>query len=70
MDEYPTEAIYLKRTALRTFFQQYSTRLNTRVLHPRVGRRLSYQQWFEVQARTMRETIEGKRPAYRPMVVR
>jgi CRISPR-associated protein Cas1 len=62
--------VYLKRKALRTFFQQYSSRLNTRRLHPGVGRKLTYQQWFEVQARTLRETIEGTRSAYRPMVVR
>jgi len=62
--------VYLKREALRVFLRQYSARLNTRRLHPGVGRRLTYQQWFEVQARTLREAIEGKRPAYRPMVVR
>ena len=56
--------------ALRTFFRQYSARLNTQVLHPGVGRKLTYRQWFEVQARTLRETIEGTRPTYRPVVVR
>jgi CRISPR-associated protein Cas1 len=62
--------VYLKREALRTFFRQYSARLNTRVKHPGTGRRLTYQQWFEVQARTLRRTIEGTLPAYRPLVVR
>jgi len=62
--------VRLKRKALRTFFRQYSARLNTQVLHPGVGRKLTYQQWFEVQARTLRETIEGTRPTYRPVVVR
>jgi CRISPR-associated protein Cas1 len=60
----------LKRAALRTFFRQYSARLNTRRLHPGVNRKLTYQQWFEVQARALRKTIEGELPAYRPMVVR
>ncbi len=62
--------IYLKQKGLRTFLQQYSGRLNTRVQHPAAGRKLTYQQWFEVQARTLRKTIEGSLPAYRPMVVR
>ena len=62
--------VYLKRKALRTFCRQYSARLNTRVLHADAGRRLSYQQWFEVQARRLRRTIEGQKPAYRAMVVR
>jgi CRISPR-associated protein Cas1 len=66
----PRGGVRLKQPALRTFFQQYSARLNTQVLHPEAGRRLTYQQWFEVQARALRETIEGDRPAYRPMVVR
>jgi CRISPR-associated protein Cas1 len=66
----PKGGIHLKREALRIFFQQYSARLNTQVVHPDAGRRLTYQQWFEVQARTLRETIEGTRVAYRPMVVR
>jgi CRISPR-associated protein Cas1 len=62
--------VRLKRRALRTFFQQYSARLNTQRLHPGVGRKLTYQQWFEVQARALRKAIEGELPAYRPMVVR
>ncbi len=66
----PEGGIYLKREALRTFFRQYSARLNTQVLHPGVGRKLTYQQWFEVQARTLGEVIEGTLPAYRPMGVR
>jgi len=66
----PEGGVYLKRKALRVFCHQYSRRLNTRVLHADAGRRLSYQQSFEVQARALRKTIEGQMPAYRPMVVR
>jgi len=66
----PEGGIYLKPGALRTFFQQYSGRLNTKMMHPGAGRRLTYQQWFEVQAWTMRKTIEGSLSTYRPMIVR
>ncbi len=62
--------IYLKRHALRTFFQQYTARLNTRVKHPETGRRLTYQQWFEVQARALCRVIQGEQTSYRPMSVR
>lgn len=62
--------VYLKQKALRIFFQQYSSRLNTSIVHPLAGRRLTYQQCFEVQAQGLRRVIEGTLPAYRPMVVR
>jgi CRISPR-associated protein Cas1 len=60
------QGVYLKPRALRQFFQQYSARLNTEVLHPIVGRRLSYQKCFEVQARLLRQVIEGQSDSYRP----
>ena len=62
--------VYLKHGPLRTFFQQYTARLNAQVLHPGSGRKLTYQQWFEVQVQAMRQVIEGTLPAYRPMVTR
>ena len=62
--------IYLRKEALGTFFRQYTARLNTRVKHPGTGRRLTYQQWFEVQARALSRTIQGERDRYRPMSVR
>jgi CRISPR-associated protein Cas1 len=66
----PSGGVQLRVQALKIFFRQYSARLQAQVVHPGAGRRLTYQQWFEVQARALRETIEGKRPAYRPMAVR
>ncbi|MBN1138090.1 MAG: CRISPR-associated endonuclease Cas1 [Anaerolineae bacterium] len=62
--------VYLKRAGLRTFFAQYSHRLNARVIHPHYGRTLSYQQCFEVQARLLRQVIEGQLDAYPPFVVK
>jgi len=66
----PQGGVYLKKEALRTFFQQYTARLNTRVKHPETGRQLTYQQWFEVQARALCGAIQGERACYRPMSVR
>ena len=46
--------------ALRAFLRQYTHRLNTRILHPYAGRRLTYQKIFEVQARLLAKTIKGE----------
>lgn len=64
------EGIYLTRRGLRTFFTQYSHRLNTRVIHPYYGRRLTYQKCFEVQARLLRKVIEGELDKYPPFVIK
>jgi CRISP-associated protein Cas1 len=64
------DGVYLRRKGLRSFFRQFSKRLNTRVYHPAAGRSLSYQKCFEIQARQMRKAIEGAVDAYVPMATR
>jgi len=66
----PGGAVYLGRRGLRVFLRQYSARLNTRIIHPQVKRRLTYQQCFEVQARLLAKVIQGELAAYRPFRVR
>jgi CRISPR-associated protein Cas1 len=66
----PGGGVYLKPKAMKTFFRQYSARLNIEVAHPIAGRRLTYQKCFEVQARLIRGVIEDKRESYRPFVTR
>jgi CRISPR-associated protein Cas1 len=66
----PKGGVYLKPKALKTFFRQYGTRIHTRVTHPTVKHRLTYQQCFEVQARLLTKVIEGKRPTYEPFLTR
>ena len=66
----PGGAVYLGKRGLRVFLKQYSARLNTRILHPHVKRRLTYQQCFEVQARLLAKVIQGEWAAYRPFRVR
>lgn len=61
---------YLRDRAMTTFLRQYSHRLNTAILHPRYGRRLTYQKVFEVQARLLAKTIQGELDRYRPFRVR
>lgn len=66
----PKGGMWLSREALGTYFEQYSRRINTRVLHPGLKRRLTYQQCFEVQARLLAKVIEGEREAYIPFLTR
>lgn len=66
----PAGGVYLKPRAMKEFFRQYSARLNTQVLHPLAGRRLSYQKCFEVQARLLRGVIEGRSRTYRPFLTK
>lgn len=58
----------LSRKGLKIFFNQYHQRINTLVIHPRAGRKLTYQKCFEVQASHLRKVITGEEPAYIPMV--
>ena len=56
------EGTRLTRAGLKTFFQQYGQRINTRVKHPQVGRELTYQQCFELQARFLTKAILEDKP--------
>lgn len=61
--------VFLNRHGLQRFFHHYSARLNTEVLHPYHRQRWSYLKTFEVQARLLRQVIEGKLPEYIPFRV-
>jgi CRISPR-associated protein Cas1 len=58
--------VYLSRRARRVFYREFSDRLEVRTLHPVAGRRLTYRQWFEVQARILARFIHNKTEAYHP----
>lgn len=58
--------VYLSRHGQRVFYREFSDRLQVCTMHPTAGRRLSYRQWFEVQARELARFIQGKNDAYRP----
>lgn len=62
--------IYLSERGMRKFLAQYTHRLNTEILHPVYGRRLTYQKVFEVQARLLAKVIQGELGAYPPFRVR
>ena len=66
----PKGGVWLKQEALKTFFRQYGKRIHTRVVHPGLKHRLTYQQCFEVQARLLAKVIEGKKETYTPFLTR
>jgi CRISPR-associated protein Cas1 len=66
----PEGGVWLKKEALKTFFEQYATRVHTRVIHPALDHRLSYQQCFEVQARWLGHVAEGEKDRYVPFLTR
>jgi len=66
----PKGGTLLTQRGLRQFLDQYSARLQTEIIHPLAGRRLTYQKCFEVQAWQMRKVIEGKAEEYRPFRIR
>lgn len=66
----PKGGVILRRAGLRDFLTQYTARLQTEVIHPMAGRRLTYQKCFEVQARLLRKVIEGAAEAYAPFLAK
>jgi CRISPR-associated protein Cas1 len=62
--------VYLKPHALRRFLEQYTARLQTGVIHPAAGRRLTYQKCLEVQARLLRKVISAETEDYPPFLTR
>ena len=62
--------VYLKPKAMKRFFRQYNARINTEVVHPLAGRRLTYQKCFEVQARQLRKLIQGEVETYTPFLTK
>lgn len=64
------DAVYLNRSGLKIFLTQFAKKLQTSVYHPKAGRSLSYQKCMEIQARNLREVIEGKQDHYQTMRTR
>lgn len=62
--------VTLKKPAMRVFVKQFSRRLNETVTAVGIGKSLSYQKIFEVQARNMRKLIEGRADKYQPFLAK
>ena len=57
--------LYLRARGMRTFLREFTDRLQTNVRHEQVGRSLTYQKIFEVQARQVAKVVKGQEETYR-----
>lgn len=63
-------AVNLTTTARRRFFQMYEQRMNTLLIHPVFGYKVSYRRALELQARLLARVLTGEIPHYIPMTTR
>lgn len=61
---------WLKAPARRLFIQQFSRKIQSGLKTREIGRKLSYQKIFEVQARRMAHAITGESPDYQAFEAR
>lgn len=60
------EPVVVKRESMTAFVELFERRLATEVLHPGPGKRLSYRQVIEEQARALARALTGQAPHYTP----
>ena len=65
-----TGAHRLTDTARRTFLTKFEERLNTEIMHPIFGYKVSYRRCLEMQARLVAKSLTGEIPVYVPFAVR
>lgn len=70
--EYPTATknVVLSSKGLGIFLSQFSQKLETPIAVRSIGRSLTYRKIFELQARNLANTIQGKTPQYIPFRMR
>jgi CRISPR-associated protein Cas1 len=62
--------IYLSKEGLKKFVEQYEGRMNTQVMHPHFGERMSYMQCIERQVRFFSWVLTGRAKGYKPFEVK
>ncbi len=66
----PNGPVFMTSAALRKFIRHFAHRLQTTVVEPQSRRALSYQKWFEVQARRTAKCIMSDDCRYQPFHLR
>jgi len=64
------ERVFLSKESLKKFIEGYDKRINSQVLDIRTGRRSTYFQIMEYQARMFADFLLGKVPSYEPYQIR
>ncbi|MCA9678503.1 MAG: CRISPR-associated endonuclease Cas1 [Myxococcales bacterium] len=69
-DAGPGEPVVVKKAAMTTFVELFERRVESAVLHPPLGKRLTYRQVFEAQARLLARVVLGTAADYEPFQTR
>ena len=64
------DGVFLTTRGFRIFLRKYSDKLESTFMSRDLGRSISYRKLFEVQARRLARTIQGKDERYRPFRMR
>lgn len=62
--------VVLSQEGIRQFIRAFETRLDTEVVHPETGHRVTYRRVFELQTRMLARCFKHAEPGYRPFKVR
>jgi CRISPR-associated protein Cas1 len=65
-----SNAVSLTRDGLRTFLRLYEQKKQSQFKHPVMGRKCSYQEAFEIQARLLAKYLMGEIESYPPLVLK
>jgi CRISP-associated protein Cas1 len=60
--------VYLQPDALKKFLKHWEDKLQTMVVHPHTGIKVTYRRCFELQVWEYVQVLSGEREVYRPMV--
>lgn len=74
LDDFVTEplsnVVRLSLEGRRKFLQEYGKKKQTKLSHPVLGRKMTYQEVFEIQARLLAKYLMGESDKYPPLVLR
>ncbi|HAG79775.1 MAG TPA: CRISPR-associated endonuclease Cas1, partial [Cyanobacteria bacterium UBA12227] len=65
-----SNAVFLSKEARREFLKLYAQKKQSEFKHPVLGRKCSYQEAFEIQARLLGKYLMGEIEKYPPLIVR
>lgn len=65
-----SNAVSLTPEALRTFLRLYEEKKQSKVTHPVIGRKCTYQEVFEIQARLLAKYLMGEIDCYPPLILK
>ena len=74
LNDFTTEplsnVVKLTETGCREFLRMYAQKKQTKFTHPVLGRKCTYQEAFELQARLLAKFLMGEIEKYTPLVMK